>query len=89
MLFQHTGVLQGVHGVSGKTGHLTGQNHVKLMLLRILDHPHEFATLFCGCAGDAFINISLNQCPFRMVVQQRLVPIKLIFQCRNLGLMLG
>ena len=37
MLFQQLGVLQGVHGISGEPGYLTGQNQVKLVFFRILN----------------------------------------------------
>ena len=88
MFFQHPGVLQGVHGVSSKPGHLTGQNQVKLVLFRILHHPHEFGPLLCGCSGDALIHIPLHQSPFRVKIQQRFVPVQLILQCGYLRLML-
>ena len=34
----------------------SGQNQVKLVLFRVLHHPHEFGTLFSGCAGDALVS---------------------------------
>ena len=85
MLLQHTGVLQGVHRISGKTGYLTGDDHIEFLVLGILDHPHELGTLFSRCAGDAFINIVTGQHPFRSCFQNGLVPVDLVFQRGKLG----
>ena len=75
MLFQHSGILQSIHRVSGEPGYLAGQDHVKPVLFCIFHHPHKLRPFFSGCASDAFINIPFHQSPFRVQIQQRLVPI--------------
>ena len=88
MLPQHSGVLQGVYGVSCEPGNLTGDDHIKLVLPGILHHAHKFRALFCGSAGDTLVDILTDQFPFRVVIQNRLVPVDLIFQRGELGFML-
>lgn len=88
MLFQHSGVLQGVHGVSCEPGHLASDNHIELVLLCIFHHAHELRALFCGSAGDALIDILTDQFPFRVVIHDGFVPVDLIFQCGKLGIVI-
>ena len=83
---EQPGVLQRVYGITGKTGDLTGDDHVKLLRLGVPDHFHKARTLLCRRTGDSLVHILLGQHPIRPCRQNGLIPVHLVFQRRELRL---
>ena len=65
VFLQQPSVLKGIHRVSRKTGNLTGNNHIELLLPCILNHFHKLRTLLSRCSRNTFINILCGQSPVR------------------------
>lgn len=78
VFLQQPSVLKGIHCVSRKTGNLTGNNHIELLLPCILNHFHKLRTLLSRCSRNTFINILCGQSPVRSCRQNWLIPVKLV-----------
>ena len=85
---EQPGVLQRVHSIAGKAGDLAGDDHVELLRLGIPDHLHKARALFRRRAGDPLVHILLGQYPIRPCRKNGLVPVHLVFQRRELRLVL-
>ena len=68
-----TGVLDGVQCVSCKTGNFLGDHKVKFVLCGILNHPVEILTFLGGNAGQTFINVTGNESPVTVALDQLVV----------------
>ena len=82
--FQVAGVLERVHRVAGEARYLAGYDQVELAPFRRRDHSHEMRALICGRARDTFVDILLDEIPFGVRRQDRLVPVHLVFKRRQL-----
>ena len=78
VFLQQPSVLKGIHRVSRKTGNLTGNNHIELLLPCILNHFHKLRTLLSRSSRNTFINILCGQSPVRSCRQNWLIPVKLV-----------
>ena len=81
---QISGVLERIHRVSCKTRYLTGDDQVELAPFRRRDHTHKMRALISRRARDTFVDILLDEIPFGVRRQNRLVPVHLIFKRRQL-----
>ena len=75
-----TGVLNGVQGVTGKTGDLFGDDQIEHPCSGIIHHPVEILPLLCGNAGKTFINIAGNEGPVGIALDQILIIRDLVAQ---------
>ena len=63
MLFQFTGVIYTIKGVSRKTGNLLGDNQIKVAVLCARYHTVKLFTLLCIRARNALIGKNLIKLP--------------------------
>jgi len=73
-----TGVLNGIQGVAGETGDLLGDDKIKLVLCRILDHAVKILALLGGDAGKTFIDITRNKSPVLVSLDKILIVCDLV-----------
>ena len=69
-LFQVSDGLKQVDRVSGKAGNGLRKDDVYLSGLAVVEHPLEFFSLGCLCAGDAVICVDPNILPFGICLNQ-------------------
>ena len=62
--FQFPRVFQTVNGISGKSGHRLGDNHVDIAFSALTYHFHELRSALCLGAAYAFIREYSGKCPF-------------------------
>ena len=58
-----TGVVQGIHRISGEAGDRFGKNHIDLALPALTDHTQKVFALTGRCAGLALIGEDVHHCP--------------------------
>ena len=63
MLFQFTGVIYTIKGVSRKTGNLLGDNQIKVAVLGARYHTVKLFALLCVRARNALIGKNLIKLP--------------------------